>query len=447
MILIQNATYVIASADQVIPNGDVLIDGNRIVAVGQGLSSDGCERVINAAGKLVTPGFVNGHTHLYQNMLKGKGDAFGLKEWCEKVTFPFSQIIHYHNRQLHDESLGYAYGLLGAVEMIQSGITAFIDMDTVTDTLLQAWEDVGIRGVAAVQSVNRWVPKELMIPDDVRLEKLEDMIVRWHGRGLQDVWIAPSTAFTCTEEFMEKLKHLAKKHGVKIQVHVSETQWEVNQSIADVGTTPLMYLESIGFLENPIMIVHGVHLTPEEMKLCKERGICVCYNPKSNGKLGSGIAPMAELMEQGVDVCLATDGAASNDLLDIFEDMRFGAMLQKLKYNDPGRFGEKEVFRMATEGGAKAMGLDAGRLEAGKLADVAIIDIAAPAMTPLHDPISALVYCGKSCNVETVLVNGNIVMENHVFTTIDAPTALADAVTLGQRRYAEVKSDALSAEF
>lgn len=447
MLLIQGASCVVASADRVLRNADVLVDGSRILRVGPALPEAGCETVIDARGKIVSPGFVNAHTHLYQNMLKGMGDRLGLKEWCEQVTFPFSNVIHRYERQLGDETLGYAYGLLGAVEMLHSGVTAFIDMDNNMTTQLEAWEDVGIRGALAIQSVNRWVPRELMIPDEARIEKLEATISAWHGRGLQDVYIAPSTPFTCTPEFMRKIQELARKYGVKIQTHVSETAWEIRQSLEETGMTPLRYLESIGFLEDPIIAVHCVHLTPEEMELCRKRNVTVCYNPKSNAKLGSGIAPIAELRELGVELCIATDGAASNDLLDIFEDMRFGAMLQKLRYNDPARFGEKEVFRMATEGGARAMGLDAGRIEAGKLADLILIDCGSASIAPVHDPISALVYCGKSSAVDTVIVNGRVVMEGGVIQTISEAEQVRKAVELGERRFAEVAGGPLATEF
>lgn len=446
MLLIKNASYVVVSADQVLADADVWVEGNRIRAVGKDLPAQGCDRVLDGRGKICAPGFVNGHTHLYQNMLKGRGDALGLKAWCEAVTFPFANVIHRHRRQ-GDERVIYAYGLLGAVEMIQAGITAFIDMDTVTDSLLTAWNDVGIRGVAAVQSVNRWVPPQLMVPDEERLQALEGLIQRWHRKGLAEICIAPSTPFTCTPDFLHKLRALAERYQVGVQVHVSETRWEVEQSLDEAGMTPLAYLESLGFLEGPTIAVHCVHLTPEEMELCARRKICVCYNPKSNGKLGSGIAPIAQLHEMGVPLCLATDGAASNDLLDMFEDMRLGAMLQKLKYEDPGRFGEREIYRMATEGGAKALGLDAGRIEPGKLADLILVNIAAPSMAPLHDPISALVYCGRAADVDSVIIDGRVVMEGRRILTIDAPARVAEAVEVGAAHFAEIDTGPLRSEF
>ncbi|MPM70251.1 Atrazine chlorohydrolase [bioreactor metagenome] len=246
---------------------------------------------------------------------------------------------------------------------------------------------------------------------------------------------------------MGRLQNLARTHGVRLQIHVSETEWEVRQSVADTGMTPLCYLDSIGFLSQPLILVHGVHLTPEEMLLCRRRGLTVCYNPKSNGKLGSGIAPIAELREQGVDLCLATDGAASNDLLDLFEDMRFGAMLQKLKYGDPARFGAREIFLMATEGGAKAMGLNAGRVEEGRLADLILLDLSSPSAAPVHDPLSGLVYCARAADVDSVIINGRLVMRGRRILTLDANRAVAEAVALGEKRFAEVSGSPLSSEF
>ncbi len=447
MLLIRNISHLIVCADEILQDVDVLIDGTTIKAVGKNLPCELCEKVIDATGQIVFPGFINTHTHLYQNMLKGKGDTLRLKEWCEAVTFPFSHVLHHYNRVLHDYSVGYAYGMLGAMEMLQSGITAFIDMDTITDSVLEAWQDLGIRGVAAVQSVNRWVPKELMIPDELRLERLEEIIVKWHNNGLQDVYIGPSTPFTCTPDFLLKLKLLARKHDIKIQTHVSETTWEVNQSLEEVGMTPLAYLESIGFLEDPLIAVHCVDLTNEEIDICKKRDLAVCYNTKSNRKLGSGIAPIATLRDKQVRLCLATDGAASNDLLDMFEEMRFGSMLQKLKHEDPSVFGEKDVFKMATEGGASAMGLNAGRIEAGRLADIVLMNVSRPAMSPLHNPLSALVYCGKSNDVQTVIINGRVVMENRKILTVDEEKMLSNSIALGEKCCAEATQKPMDAEF
>ncbi len=447
MLLIKGADYVVVSADEVLQNADVLVNNTEIVKVGQGRCEEGCERVLDAKGKMVIPGFVNTHTHLYQNFLKGMGDHYFLPEWMERVTFPLVQVIYHHERKLNDGSLGYAYGMLGAIEMLKSGITAFVDMDVVTDPLLEAWEDLGIRGVAALQTANCWIPKEIMISDELRLRQLEERVEKWHNRGLQDVWLAPSTCFACTEEFMHKLRFMAKRYGVGMQLHVAETIWEVENSLKNVHATPMQYLENIGFLDGPLSAVHCVHLTQEEMKLCKERGVSACYNPKSNGKLGNGIAPITELRELGVHTTLATDGAASNDLLDMFEEMRFGAMAQKIKNQTPARFGEKEIFRMATEDGAKLLGLKAGRLQAGYLADIVMLDCTDICMAPIHNPISSLVYCAKASNVETVMINGRFVMENKVIQTVNAPQKIKEAMELGIERLSERNLAGLKSEY
>jgi len=447
MLLIKNCSYIIASADKVLENQDILVKDNKIEKIGTNLSAEGCDKVISGVGKLVAPGLINCHTHGYQNLLKGLGDTLTTFDWCRAVTFPFVNIIHKYEREYEDESLSYAWGILMAIEMIRNGVTTFVSMDNGLKPQFDAWEEVGIRGRLAINTVNRWIPKEFAIPDEVRVAQMEETIEKCYNKGLQSVLLGPNTPFSCTESFMRDLQKMGRKYGIRSQVHVSETANEVPESIAEVGMPPLKYLDSIGFLEDPMMAVHCVHLTPEEIDICAKKNVSVVYNPKSNGKLGSGIAPIAEMVEKGVNVCLATDGAASNDLQDLMEDMRFGSMLQKLKYGDPARFGEKEMFRIATEGGAKAVGIDAGILEEGKLADIIIMDAMSVNMAPVHEPISNFVYCGKGSDVETVIVDGKIVMENKVIIGVDEKAVVKDAIELGNLRYSEVPKKAMKTEF
>ena len=447
MILIKNCSYILASADKVYTDADLLIRGSRIAAIGQGLPEEGVDRVIDGRGKLAASGLINCHTHGYQNLLKGLGDTLTTFDWCRAVTFPFVDVIHKYERQYHDESLSYAWGILMAIEMIKNGVTAFVSMDNGLKPQFEAWEQVGIRGRLALNAVNRWIPKEFAIPDEVRVAGLEETLKLWHGKGLQDVFIGPNTPFSCTPNFLKLLREMADRYQVPLQVHVSETANEVPESIEECGMPPLQYLDSLGLLDGPMMAVHCVHLTEEEMEICRRKNVSVVYNPKSNGKLGSGIAPIAELIDRGVNVCLATDGAASNDLQDMLEDMRFGSMLQKLRYGSPARFGEKDIFRIATEGGARAIGLDAGILEEGKLADVILMDTENVDMAPVHDPISSFVYAGKSANIETVIVDGRIVMENRRILGVDEEKVVREAVELGRLRYAEIKTGVMKTEF
>ncbi|MEL7608926.1 MAG: amidohydrolase [Bacillota bacterium] len=431
MILFQNARCVIEDADTVIEYADLLIDGERIAAVGRGLYAPDA-KVVDASGKILAPGMVNMHTHMYQNMLKGVRDDLRLVEWCNEVTFPLVGVVM-QNRPEEDHSLPYHYGVLGAIEQLRCGVTAFVDMDMIYDPLLSAWREVGVRGVAAVQCANRWIPEHLMTSDEVQVKKIGRLIDKWHNNGILQTAIAPSTAFCCTPEYLSLLGKLARERDQKIYIHVSETQWEVEEALRDYGRTPLDYLESLGFLSDSVCAVHCVHLTESEKQIALERGVTVCYNPKSNMKLGSGIAPIAEYLGMGIKVVLATDGAASNDLLDLFEEMRVGAMLQKVKYLDPGILCAKDVFRMATESGARALGLDAGVLKPGKLADIISIDARGAHFAPLNDPVQQVVYCAKDKDVTDVVVNGRIVMLDGRIVTVDEPSVLKNAVEIGEK--------------
>lgn len=436
MILIKNARYLIKSADEVLEHVDVLIEGNRIAKIGQDLDNMRHATLIDATNRIVCPGFINMHTHLYQNMLKGVREDLLLKEWCEEVTFPFSGVIRKYVG-CNDDDLTYYYGLLGAVEQVRCGITTFVDMDIIFDSLFRAWQDVGVRGTAAIQAVNRWVPKALMSSDEERKRGILETIDKWHGNGILKVAIAPSTPFACTPDYLDWLKAVAVERGMNMFCHISENKWEVEQSLAECGKTPLEYLDSIGFLTAPLCAVHAVQFTEKEMKIAKDKDVSVCYNPKSNIKLASGIAPIVDYLKLGIPVAIATDGAASNDLLDMFEDMRVGLMLQKLRYEDPACMGARDVFRMATETGANMLHLDAGVLEEGKLADLVVMDTTKAHFGPVHDVIQNLVYCGKENDVETVIINGRVVLRDGVMQTIDEKTAVANAMELGTARQKE----------
>lgn len=436
MILIKNARYLIKNADEVLENVDMLIDGERIAQIGPDLSGMRHTTCIDATDRILCPGFVNMHTHLYQNMLKGIREDLLLKEWCEEVTFPFSGVIRKYIG-CNDDDLPYYYGLLGAVEQVRSGITTFVDMDIIFDSLFESWRDVGVRGIGAIQAVNRWVPKSLMSSDEERKRGILEIIDKWHGNGILKAAIAPSTPFACTPDYLDWLKAVAVERRMNIFCHVSENKWEIEKSLADCGMTPLEYLDSLNFLTVPMCAVHAVRFTPKEMAIAREKNVSVCYNPKSNIKLASGIAPIVDYLKMGIDVAIATDGAASNDLLDMFEDMRVGLMLQKLRYEDPACMSARQVFRMATESGARLLGLDAGVLEEGKLADVLVIDATKAHFAPVHDVIQNLVYCGKENDVETVIINGRIVLRQGVMQTVDEKTAVKNAVEIGAARHKE----------
>ena len=440
MILVRGVSYLVRDAERVDRDVDVLIDGDRIVRIGRvdGRHLAGGTITLEGHGRALVPGFVNAHTHLYQSMLKGRRDDLSLVEWCEQVTFPFVR------RTLDDAwnhgrtEVGRLWSMLGAIEMIRSGITTFVDMDMDLDGVIAAWVEIGIRGVAAMELVDQWVPEDLMVPLEQTKDDARRLIETWHRvpkeSPLVTVFLGPSAPFTSSDALLQFIRDEADAHDLGIQTHVSETAWEVEESVRRTGKTPLAYLETIGFLERPITAAHCVHLTEEEIELAARRDVIPVYNPKSNMKLGSGIAPIVALRRAGATVALGTDGAASNDLLDPFEEMRAAVLLQKAAAQDPTVLGARDAFRFATEGGARACRIDAGTIDEGRLADLVLIDLGGAHLFQLTDEIvPARVYCARADDVESVVINGRLVMKERQILTVNERVLLAEAKRVGER--------------
>ena len=449
-LFIKNAGTLIRNADCIEKNKDIWIKGNRIKKIGENLRVPENSRVIDAGSKVVMPGLVNAHTHLYQTMLRGIRDDLSLKSWCEVILFPFANLVHQYHWNEGDISAGYLWSAIGTIEMIRSGVTSCINMDLTLDSVFEAWKDLGFRGTGAVTAVNRWIPKELDRPIEVRKEEILAFVNKWHLKeeGLLKVSMAPSTVFACTSDFLEWLVSIAEKYDLGIQTHVSETRWEVEQAIREVNMTPLSYLESIDFLRRPVSAAHCIHLTEEEIDLAVLRGVIPVYNPKSNMKLGSGIAPVVKMLKKGLKVALATDGAASNDQLDMLEEMRTGLLLQKVAHEDPGIMVAADIFKMATENGAHAAGVDAGIIDEGKLADLVILNLNKVNTTPIHDPIQNIVYCAKSGNVDTSIINGKIVMEDGKIIGVDEEALVEESEKISKEKFGNLDfTKIMAAEF
>jgi len=440
MILIQNIEAVVRDAERVERDVDLLIDGHRIARIGRIDPNDlpGDVIRIDGRGRAAIPGLVNAHTHLYQSMLKGRRDDLPLVDWCEQVTFPFVRRVLKRAWNDGDTAIGELWSMVGAFEMLHAGVTTFVDMDMNVGHVIRAWQDIGIRGVAAMTMVDQWVPPEIMLSPEATREETLKLIEQWHRPGddnsLTSVFLAPSAPFTCSEELLQWIAVQSETHDLGVQTHVSETVWEVEESLRLLGTTPLLYLERFGLLERPLTAVHCVHLSAEEIDLAAKHGVVVVYNAKSNMKLGSGVAPIVALRRANVDVALGTDGAASNDLLDVFEEMRCGLLLQKAVHGDPTVLGARDAFRFATEGGARACRVDAGTLDEGKLADVVLVDLSGPHLFRLTDEIvPALVYCARGGDVATVIVNGRVVLRDRVIVTADEKPLLKEAMRVGEQ--------------
>jgi len=421
-ILIHHAAYLVRTADRVERELDLLIEGNRIAGIGHFDPQPGWD-VIEAAGCAVIPGLINAHTHLYQNFLKGLNDGVPLVEWCSEVLYPASDVIHQDHWNAGDERLGYAWSLIAALEMIQGGVTCCINMDMTMDAVFQAWVDIGLRGVGAVTLSDRWIPEQLRRAPELGRAEAIGYVQRWHnqpaGKGRIQIVLAPSTPFLASPDLLAWVREQRDRLGVGLQIHVAETRYEIGQVAQETGMTPLRYLDSLGLVDERLSAVHCVHLDEEDIQLIQARGVTPIYNPKSNMKLGSGIAPMAEMVRRRIPVALACDGAASNDLLDMFEEMRAAALLQKVAAGDPAVISAADVFRMATENGARACKTDAGVLEPGRLADLALVDLRRPHLIPVHDIMNSLVYCAKAADVKTTIIDGQVVMRDRRLVTMD----------------------------
>jgi 5-methylthioadenosine/S-adenosylhomocysteine deaminase len=433
-ILVQGAAFIVRSADRVERDCDLLIEGTRIAGIGRYKPQADWE-VIDATGCAVIPGLINAHTHLYQNFLKGLNDGLPLVDWCDCVLFPAADVIHADHWHAHDERLGYAWSLVSALEMIKAGTTCCINMDMTMDSVFQGWLDIGFRAVGAVTLSDQWLPSRLLRSPAISQEDALGFVRKWHGVPADSpriqVMLAPSTPFLASADLLAWTREQRDKLDLAVQIHVAETRYEVDYVAKQAGTTPLQYLDRIGLVDDRLTAVHCVHLDEDDLDLLRERDVIPVHNPKSNMKLGSGIAPIAEMLRRGLRVALGNDGSASNDLLDMFEEMRTAALLQKAAAEDPGAISAADVFRMATEYGARACRIEAGLLDPGLLADLAIVNLRKPHLVPVHDIVNSLVYCVQSADVETTVINGRIVMRDRKLLTMDEEDILDLALEWG----------------
>jgi 5-methylthioadenosine/S-adenosylhomocysteine deaminase len=395
-------------------------------------------RVLDGAGLAVIPGLVNAHTHLYQNFLKGLRDDVGLVAWCNTTLFPIGYAVHRRHWLGRDETCGYQWAMLSALEMLRGGVTCCVDLHTGMDAIFRAWQEVGIRGIAAPLLADRWLPAPLAKgPAAIKAEALR-LAAAWHAAHPRlAVVLGPSTPFLCSRELLLWVRERAAELGIGVQIHLAETRYEAAQVLAETGLTPVAYAHSLGLLGPRTSAVHCVHVTDAEIDLLAETGTTVVHCPKSNLKLGSGVAPIPKMLRRGVTVALAADGAASNDTLDMFEEMRFAALLHKGVNEDPTALTARQAFAMATAGGGRAVGLPVGAIDPGNLADLALIRLDRPHLQPLHDPVNTVVYCAKASDVDTTIVGGEIVMQGGVIQTVDEAAALAAAQAYGAQLYEE----------
>ncbi len=415
MIIIKDCSYIITqnTKREIIKDKDVLIDGNRIIEIGKNLDKSG--EVIDGKNRAILPGFINTHTHLAMTLFRGYADDMQLQAWLQDRIWPVEAKL---NREYC-----YTGTLLGMLEFIKSGTTTFHDMYFFGDAVKEASKNSGIRTVFS-QGVLDFPTCEFKSPEEAF--GLFKKLVR-HRSELFIPTIGTHAPYTCSRETLLKAKDLAKEHDSRIHTHVSETRKEVNDSLNQHKKRPVEYLDDIGFLGPEILVAHAGWVTKGEVRILGETRTKVSHCPISNMKLAVGaVIPLPEMFEHDVVVSLGTDSAASNNNLDMLEEMKVAALLQKAHLWDPTILPAQRALDMATIDGARALGMEGeiGSIEVGKKADLILLDLAKPHMVPWHNVVSNIVYSASGQDVVTTIVNGEVLMEDGTVKTLDEKDVL-----------------------
>jgi len=429
-IIIKNGTVLtVDSKNSIFETGFLCIRGDSISKIGTGTpTSVMAEKIIDARGGLILPGLVNCHTHAAMSLFRGLADDLPLMEWLNNYIFPAERHM--------DAEFVYTGSLLALAEMILSGTTTFCDMYLFEDQVARAARKAGVR--CLVGEVLYDFPSPNYGPVEKGLEYTESLIQKWQKDPLVSIAVEPHSLFTCSPELLTASNELALKYKVPVIIHVAETLTEISEIKEKYGKTPVKYLDSLGLLGPHLIADHCVHIDDADIKILADHGVKVVHNPESNMKLASGIAPIPQMLSQGVTVGLGTDGCASNNNLDLFSEMDTAAKLHKVNSLDPTVMDALSVLKMATIHGARVLGLEdvTGSLEVGKKADVIVIDTHKPHLTPMYNAASHLVYAARGNDVIHSIINGQPVMEDRKLLTLD----IAEIITRAREISIRVKS-------
>lgn len=420
-LLITNG-YVITVDDtnRIIENGAVAVCGDRIAGIGSKDSflDKAVSGTIDARGGIIMPGLINAHTHASMTCLRGIADDLPLMTWLNDHIFPAESKL--------DADKVYKGAVLACAEMIMSGTTCFCDMYLFEDAVACAAKDCRMRAV--VGEVLYDFPSPNYGSIDRGFDYTRDLIAKWKHDPLITVAVEPHSPYLCAPELLKTAFTIAQSQNAPLVIHLSETRNEVSRIQKKYGMTPVAHLADIGVLAPNLLACHCVALTDADIHLLKKHDVKVAHNPESNMKLASGIAPVPKLQAEGVCVAIGTDGCCSNNNLDMFLEMDTAAKLHKVNTLDPTVMKANDVIRMCTIEAARALGMDhvVGSLEIGKLADIIVIDINKPHLTPMYHPASHLVYSVRGSDVAATIINGQPVMEDRRLLSIDAEKAMAD---------------------
>ena len=423
-LLIRRATLVTVNvSDDVLLDADLAIADGRIVGIGRAPPGFAPDRVIDGHDRIVLPGLINTHTHLSMTLMRNYADDLAFWPWLLERVKPLEDHL-----VPEDVRIG---ARLGVAEMIRGGTTCFHDMYFHLDEVADEVANAGLRACLCGALFDKSGQGDALLEAAIGLHE------RWHGRadGRVTVGLGPHSPYLCSPGDLREILGEAERLKCGLHIHVAETEREVAASREQHGVTPVQHLAELGCFRVPVVAAHGIYVDDADRRLLREGSVSVAHNPGSNLKLANGIAPVQQLLDDGVNVGLGTDGAASNNNLNLFEEMHLAALLQKWLRRDAEALPARQALRIATINGAKALGLDAeiGSLEIGKQADVVILDATQPHLAPRHDPIALLVYSAQAADVATVIVNGRILLEDRVLTTLDNALLLEQATAQTQR--------------
>lgn len=412
-IRLYNARILTMEKDRSIFHGEIHIEDNLITYVGEASEKepDTCaettwDRQVDCEGNLLMPGFKDAHTHSAMTLMRSLADEMPLQEWLETKIFPLEA-------KLTAEDI-YQFARLAILEYVTSGITAVFDMYIMPDAVAKACQDMGMRCVL-VSGLNNFTSS---------IAQTEAEFLKWNEDkdSLITYKLGCHAEYTCSRELLEQLVALNHKYQAPVYMHMSETAKEVQECVERYGVTPPVLMDSLGMFDYGGGIYHGVHLTEEDKRILHDRGVAVITNPASNAKLASGMAPIKDLMENDITVAIGTDGASSNNCLDMFREMFLVVAFSNLREMDAASVKAMDVLKMATVNGSKAMGLDnADILAEGKLADMIMIDLKQPNMQPIYNIENNLVYSGSKINVKMTMINGKILYEKGTYFFDETP--------------------------
>jgi len=429
MLILGGTIVTMDQTRRVIADGGIAISQGRIVAVGprEEIERDYASRQkVSAAGKVITPGLINGHTHIPMVLFRGLADDLDLQEWLTKYIFPAEA------KNVTEEFVRVG-ARLGLAEMIRGGTTTYCDMYYFEDAIADETAKAGVRGVLGETLIDFPVADNKTHAEGMAY--VERFISHWKGHELIVPAVAPHAPYTVSEPHLKAVRAFSDRTGAPIVTHISETKREVDDSVRDKGASPVAYLDRIGFLNERVIAAHMVWPQGTDIAILKRNGVGVVHNPQSNMKLAAGVAPVPNMLAQGLLIGLGTDGAASNNDLNMWEEMDTVAKLHKVFTGDPKVISAQQAFEFATIRGAQALHLEKeiGSLEKGKRADILVIDRDTLNQIPLYNLYSDLVYATKASDVETVIINGRLVMRNRRLLTLNEAAVKNDARSFRDR--------------